>query len=232
MPTFDVKQPLWVTADYAVQRIQDAWVMQVEGRSLISQWIRLASQGVHTHSAMFARTEDGVDVLEVREFHGGRRKPLDYHLRQEGRFDCFSPCAHGLFKDRFRPHEAVSLMRKLTECDYGYRGILQMLLRRTPFIWRMYPEITIDTLPDDAPQMRQPFCSQAVCMACQYGGGVDPVPRCPNFLVSPGMLTTSMFFDYEFSIVTPWAMKHYSASIMEVARLNEALLTTKEQVKR
>lgn len=231
MPKFDVRHPFWVTPEYATSKIQDAWLLQCARPGVLNRWIELFSQGVHSHSAMLTRhVSDGtIDVLEVLQLYGGRRKPIDYYVKHPGRLDIFSPCCDGMYADTFKPQGAVAMMRTLTEYEYGYAGIIQMFLRRMPLICHIYPRLTVDVLPNTpSTKIRQPFCSHAVAMAYQYGGGVDPVPRQPNFLVSPAQLTNSMFFQYEFSLVTAWARQRYAADILAMAELNEALFLAKK----
>lgn len=219
MPDFNWTRPRWVTPEFAAERIQEAWLCQVAGASCLSRLIMLGTQGVHSHSAMFARNEEQqIDVLELTSWYGGRTKPLGYHVGQPGRYDVFRPCRDGIYQDVFNPQRAHDMMRELTQHEYGWRGLLQMALRRVPVAWRLYPPMTTDMPNGGAP--RQPFCSHAVCTA-YMAGGVDPVPHCPNWLVSPAMLTTSMFFEYQFSLVTPWARRVYSVDILEAALANE-----------
>jgi hypothetical protein len=223
MPVFDWRGPHWVTPDFAQGRIQTAWLCQVAGASYLSKLIMHGTQGVHSHSAFFAHNEhQEIDVLELTSWYGGRIKPLAYHLAQPGRYDVFSPCRDGIYKGVFDPEKAHVMMHRLTQYEYGWPGLIQMALCRIPVLWRLYPPLTTD-MPNGG--AKQPFCSHAVCTA-YMAGGVDPVPRCPNWLVSPAMLTTSLFFEYEFSIVTPWAERHYSANIRELATSNERLAHT------
>ena len=226
MPTFDARNPRWVTYPYARDRIKTAWLCQVAGPSYLSRLIMLGTQGVHSHSAFFALNEHNeVDILELTSWYGGRIKPLEYHLTQAGRYDVFSPCRDGIYRDKFDPEKAHQMMHQLTCYEYGWRGLLQMALRRVPLAWRLYPPLTTD-MPNGG--CRQPFCSHAACTA-YMAGGVDPVPHCPNWLVSPAMLTTSMFFEYEFSIVTDWSRQHYTADIQELAIANERLAALPDQ---
>jgi hypothetical protein len=129
--------------------------------------------------------------LEVREFVGGRAVPLLGHvMKYNGRIDVFRPRAD-LFE--YDCAGAVDVMRDLTSRPYGYRGIARLAIQRVPILWRSVRLTTRDVM-DGAPQA--PFCSHAVCHACREGGGVDPVPRKPDDLVTPADLTWSLLFDY------------------------------------
>lgn len=218
MNLFDVGAPYWVTPEYAESRIQTAWIGQCLSNSWISSLIRYGTQGVHSHSQMFLRNGGNkLDVLEIREFIGGRRNTFNFQVKQNMRIDVFSYDPQRW--PEFDPQKATDAMRTLTDCDYGWMGILSMAMRRIPLAWHMYPPTTDDRLPSPDEPIRQPFCSHAVCLATQIGG-VDPVPRCPNWLVTPSQLTFSLFYQYEFSIANPWSVRYYGDTIMEEAIRN------------
>lgn len=198
MKHFDIHNPIFVSPREAAERIQSGWLAQYRGSSLVSSWIRLVTGGVHSHSAMFERGDYGVNVLEIREFKGGRSLPLERHvLENPKRIDVFSP-AVARFPE-WNGHAAVGVMRLLTIQDYGYWSILYLLLRHLPLIWRCFPLSTDDVLLSETKNIR-PFCSHAVALACQSGGNVDVVPRLPAHEVTPAHLTWSLLWDYQFTI--------------------------------
>lgn len=222
---FDISNPLWVTPDYAEATIQNAWIGQCMSDGWISSLIRYGTQGVHSHSEMFRRNGgDQLDILELREFKGGRRKTFQYHMKQTGRIDVFAPDMKRW--PEFDPLGAVNAMRRLTDYEYGWFGIWRMAARRIPVLWRLYPPTTDDRLPKGGKPIRQPFCSHAVSLATHLGGGVDPVPRCPHYLVTPSALTYSLFYEYKFTIASPDCVKQLGDAILETARHNEAALGT------
>jgi len=207
---FDANKPFWVRPEFVQQHVQDAWIAQFDGDSWLSRILKYGTQGTHSHSAMVRRNSStSVDILEVREFYGGRAKPLSGYFDIKGRIDFFSPCKDGIYRDVFSAAGAVDAMHKLTAHGYGYYSVSFMALRRFPLLWRFFPVPIIDDLPEDNDHRRLPFCSEAVATAMQRGGGVDVVPRCPNASVSPNDLTRSMFFEYEFSMWSPWAEKNW-----------------------
>lgn len=220
---FDASRPLWVGYAFAREAIQSGWIGQYMADSVISRLIRYSTQGVHSHSAMFVKNGGGaVDVLELREFRGGQRRTLEYHFRLPSRIDVFAPDT-----DRwpeFDGEGAVRAMRRLTDYAYGWLGIWRMAARRIPLVWRLYPPTVDDRLPDDGKPIRQPFCSHAVSLATHLGGGVDPVPRLPHYLVAPAHLTWSLFYRYQFSLAGEWAIRRYGDQILEEAAINEERL--------
>jgi hypothetical protein len=221
---FDVDNPFWVTPEFAEPRINSGWIGQCSSDTSISRLIRYGTQGAHSHSMMFVRNGGNrLDVLEVREFHGGRRKTFNFHTKQVGQVDVFSPDIERW--PEFNPEGAALAMRDMVDYDYGWAGVFQMLLRRTPFLWYLYKTDTIDELPHEQESPRQPFCSHAVSLATHRGGGVDPVPRSPHWLVTPNMLTRSMFFRYEFTLATAWCEMIYGKDIAKQAAVNEETFT-------
>lgn len=195
MRPFDVARPRIREFDRAQLRNGD--IAQFRGRGLVSSWIRWATHGVHSHSGMVRVTEAGeIDLLEVREFIGGRAVPLlDQVEAFPGRIDIFRPRSE-LFP--YCSGKAVEMMRRITSQRYGYLGILRLALQRIPFVWRCFQIETRDVL--DEVKAKAPFCSHAVAIACR-AGGVDPVPRKPDYLVTPADLTCSLLFDYHATLV-------------------------------
>lgn len=206
MPPFDYHKPIIVSYAEAEKAIDDAWLLQFRGSGLISDWIRMISGGApHSHSAMTKINSRGlVDVMEIREFVGGRIRSLKWHAKYyKGRIDCFSPNHAHCWEDCWDPLGAAEKMHDLVNCKYGYRSALRIGLRHLPFVWRMFPVETDDMkvqVNGDSFLGVRPFCSHAVALAYREGGNVDVVPRLPDYLVTPSDLTHSMFFEYRFSL--------------------------------
>lgn len=230
MAAFDVRHPRWVMPEFALAYVQDGWIGQKSGTGFISTTIMRSTQSVHSHSTMFRRNddEDTVDILEVTEWVGGRGRPASYYFKQPGRWDIFSANAGNRWPE-FSPAGATRLMRLMTEYDYGWRGILHAAVRRTPLLWHFARVVTIEGDAEAAAAIKrgdlgalpQPFCSHAVALATHLGGGVRPLANIPYNQVTPGMLTISPFYDYEFSVVTPWAIKKYGIDITSQASINQ-----------
>ena len=87
-------------------------------------------------------------------------------------------------------------MRRLTGCDYGYRGLIATALLHLPVI-RWFVRADVD---DRAFDRRPPFCSQACAMADRLGGGVDPVPHLADRFTEPADLARSPFYRYRFTL--------------------------------
>ena len=190
MNDFDLDSLQSVSLHNAPIRTGD--LLQFRGSGLISSWIRFATHGVHSHSAL-ARVDNlgRVDCLEVRELKGGRAVPLlSEVIKNPNSIDVFRP-RYDTFA--FDADAAVSKMRELTARGYGYAGIFKLAIQRIPIVWRFSRLRTSDI--EQCNETRAPFCSHAVAIACQ-AGGVDPVPRKPDDLVTPNDLTFSLLFDY------------------------------------
>ncbi len=205
---FDITNPRWVPMDDARRLIQDAWLGQFRyGDGLnIGTAIAHRTMGIHSHTGVFCRRGDQVELLELLQWHDGRAYPLEGFRRRPGIVDVFSPCRDGIYKDVFDPDGCVAVMRRLIECKYGWRGVIRVALRLFPLVWRLFPVDTRDVCGNEYPT--RPFCSHAAAVAYQMGGKVDPVLRLPPYYVTPNHLTWSLFFDYEFTLLTPWVIDH------------------------
>jgi hypothetical protein len=196
---FNPQKPHLVRYSDVEGLIQDGWIAQYRGREWISRWIMAASIGVHSHSGMLRRIEGNghkVDLLDIREDRNGAAVPFEREVEiAGGRIDVFSPDL-----DRwpeFSGRGAVNYMRVLTGRKYGWGGVFRMAAMRYPIVRNFLTVAVDDCIQTDA----APFCSHAVCSAVRIGGGVDPVPRKPDHLVTPSDLTCSLFYRYEFSPV-------------------------------
>lgn len=193
--------PLILSLDRAEPRIGNGWLAQFRGASWLSKVIQYGTGGPYSHSAMLQRTNGHVDLLEVREFYGGRRVPLESQVaRYPGKIDVFS-----IDLERFPEFDgpsATKVMRCFTGRDYGYHGVSRLALQKVPLLWRCWPlDVTDDDLLD-AEAVGAPFCSHAVCAAMRIGGGVDPIPNKPDHLVTPNDLSWSLLYRYEFTLTT------------------------------
>ncbi len=197
MAEFDPRNPILVPLAEVVHCVADGWLAQFRGQAWCSGVIRRATGGVHSHSGMLRRENGAVDVLEMRMFRGGRAKPLEALARQyPARIDVFAPNPHGRWGLQYDAGGAVRYMRGLTGAEYGYRAVAMLGLRKIPGLWRLWSTGTLDV----ERRYVRPFCSHAVSMAYRIGGHVDPVPNCPDYMVSPNMLTRSLFFQYQFTV--------------------------------
>jgi hypothetical protein len=191
---FDPKNPKLIPYRELEPFIENGWLAQYRGREFLSRWIQAASVGCHSHSGML-RTIDGnghrVDLLDITENRNGAAVPFEDEVRRySGLIDVFRPDL-----DRwpeFNQRGAVNYMRILTGRKYGWRGVIRMYFLRFPVVRSFLHTSTDDLLDAD----KAPFCSHAVCSAYRVGGGIDPVPRRPDDLVTPNDLTCSMFFEY------------------------------------
>jgi len=182
---------------YAESLIGDGWLALYRGNSWMSRIIQYGTGGPYSHAAMLRRENGHADVLEMREFRGGRATPLEAQARNWPRaIDIFSPNVARF--PEFDPATAVSVMRDLTSREYGYVGVARLLLQKIPLVWRLWPLDVADIELDET--TGAPFCSHAVAAACRLAG-VDPVPRKADHLVTPNDLSWSLFWRYEFTLI-------------------------------
>lgn len=196
MPVFNPSKPNLAHLKDVESLVEDGSLAQYRGTGIISRWIQYATTGCHSHSAMIRRNGRGCDVLQIREFQGGSARPLESEVnRYPGMIDVFT-----LDLERwpeFNVRGALKYMRDLTGRDYGYWGVAHLALLRIPYVRRLWRFTADDARDSDS----APFCSHAVASAYRIGGGIDPVPRTPDDLVSPAHLTTSMLFKYQFTLI-------------------------------
>lgn len=179
----------------SAERLTHGSLLQFRSRGFVSRAIRYATRSVHSHSAMLAMGQHEWEVLEVRELRGGRTVPLHEAVeRNSGRIDVFE--ISELCADRFDRDGAVREMRTMTEKPYGYISVARIGMASIPLLRRM---IRINT-NDDHRSRHPPFCSEAVCYACRVGGGCDPVLNRPDSWTTPGDLTRSLLFRYQFTL--------------------------------
>lgn len=175
------------------KQIYDADLLLFRRRGIISA----AGRGEHSHAAKAAWWDDELFCLEVREWIGGRAVTLSSQARRfPGRIDVFR--ANG--DDRWKNYDrraAISAMRRLAGCDYGYFNLARAAFRHLPLVRCLIcPELD-DQIIDRHP----PFCSQACAWADRAGGAVDPVLNLPDRLTEPSDLARSPFYRYLFTLL-------------------------------
>jgi len=207
MPIFDPQQPYYLRYSDAVaaQRSDGSWLIangalaQYRANSLVSWGIRSFTNGCHSHSAMVRRNkDDSLDVLELREFIGGRAVPLEGQVHR-------MPAQIDIFVSDFtrwpeaNPDGAVAYMRELTNRDYGYSGVFRLALMRLPLLRWLWRYDQVDARDSNKP----PFCSHAFSVAWAIGGNVPPVLRKSCDLITPAELTCSWLFSEYVGTLVP-----------------------------
>jgi hypothetical protein len=179
--------------------VDTGYLIQFRGEGLISDWIRLVSGGIHTHTAMVVRRDDGsLAVAEMREFKGGRITSLYEQYRDhQWQMDFYKPNTEKY--PELNLNDAAEAMKFICRNgQYSYLNLLKILIRRIPILWRFFDR-GVDDDEMVNPDEKKWHCSDSVAAAYQYGG-VDPVPAMPHELVSPSDLTNSLLFTYQFSL--------------------------------
>lgn len=152
--------------------------------------ISAASRSPYVHAGMAAWIEGELYIVDVLQFHGGRRVRLgDEVARYPGRYDVFR-----VNTIRFRELDretAVERMLKYADGKYGWWNVFRTSLRHLAFIRLVVPLLT----DDEANGTYPPFCSQAASRAYR-AAGVDPVPNLADRITEPGDLARSLLFSY------------------------------------
>jgi hypothetical protein len=189
----DFGKTRYVSLGDARRSIDDGDLLLFRRRGLIA----VAGRGLHSHAAKAAWWGDDLFCVEVREWHGGRAVTLESQVRgRPGRIDLFRANPNNRWPEYDRAR-AITMMRRLAGCDYGYTAVLAAAMLHLPFV-RMAVRAELE---DDAIDRRPPFCSQACAMVDRVGGGVDPVPHLADRLTEPADLARSPFYRYELTLV-------------------------------
>lgn len=198
MPTFDPDNPILVPYASAVPLLRNGDLLQFRSNSLLSYLIKVGSLGCHSHSAM-CRVNGGnrIDCLEMLSDVGWARPLLARVEEQSGQVDVFRPDTKRW--PELNLEGATNYMRELTGKRYGTQGLLFLAAARVVGL-RFLLAKRMRVFDDTRESPHTPFCSHAVCSAYRIGGGVDPVPRKPDWMVVPAELTNSMLFDYVMTL--------------------------------
>jgi hypothetical protein len=173
-------------------RIADGDLLLFRRRGLIA----IAGRGEHSHAAKAAWWGGELFCLEVREWHGGRAVTLASQVgRFQGRIDVYRTNPNNRWPEYDRAG-AITWMRRLAGCDYGYTSVLAAAMLHLPVV-RLAVRAAVE---DSSIDRRPPFCSQACAMADRIAGGVDPVPHLADRLTEPADLARSPFYQYQFTI--------------------------------
>ncbi len=187
------------TNDYPLVPFARAQALIADGDLLLFRrrgLIAIAGRGEHSHAAKAAWWGDELFCLEVREWHGGRAVTLASQVRRfPGRIDVYRTNPNNRWPEYDRAG-AITWMRRLAGCDYGYTSVLAAAMLHLPVV-RLAVKATVE---DSSVDRRPPFCSQACAMADRIAGGVDPVPHLADRLTEPADLARSPFYQYEFTI--------------------------------
>lgn len=199
MAEFDPQNLNVVRYAAAVPELRNGDLALFRSKSWHSNLIKIGSLGIHSHAAMLRiNGDDRIDLLEMVEGAGGRAKPLRARVQeQSGQCDIFRPDT-----DRWPELDlagATAYMRDLTGLDYGTWGVMLLAGLRMAGLRFLLARRAREF--DDARESGQaPFCSHAVSTAYRIGGGVDPVPRKPDYLVTPADLCCSLLFQYHLTL--------------------------------
>lgn len=183
--TFD---PLHVPLAEAELRVGD--VLLTRGRSWISRMISRRGRGPWSHAGMLIECRGQWVVAEVREWYGGRMRPLAAEVRDSaGQLD--------VFRFRFPTHDAQRerILRQMADFagrPYSYGQVLAAALKHTYFLgWASPPTLQEAIDRPGAPL----FCSQAVALAFE-AGGFDLVPNLASRYTEPSDLARSSCLRY------------------------------------
>ena len=209
----------------AMNHIQEADVLLVRGKGLISWLIKRYGSGVHSHAAMAHWDGDNLECVEFREFRGGRSVSMKTQVESHpDNIDVFRPMHRIRYSDfscwpensenrsvkvefKNEEHEATfeeatakevtDTMLELTGLPYGWKNFVKLGKHYLPFC-RLAPQNIKDEEPNEVF-----VCSTAVTYAYRKNY-IDPVPYLADSATTPADLARSPLFRYQFTIQKDW----------------------------
>lgn len=164
-------------------------------RKLSNQAVGRLDQSEIVHVGILAWWDTRLMLLETVQWAGARAVAVSSLVAANpGRWDVYA--VNSTAFPEFDRVGAIEWMKDLTGTPYGWGSIVSASLRHAPFFrWFLRPD-----LDDSHVDRRPPFCSQAVAMADQIGGGVDPVLNRAARQTTPGDLARSLLYRYRFTL--------------------------------
>lgn len=154
-------------------------------RSLVNHAIAWMGRTDYCHAGKIVLVHGEYFVAEMVEGCGGRLWPLKrYAQTRGGLLDVFRPDSHG-----YDGRGAVRQMIEFVGEPYGWGAIASAFALHLPFVRHL-----ARTAPTLREQEGHPYCSAAVAMADEEGGGVDPVPELATRHTEPGDLARSHLY--------------------------------------
>lgn len=205
-----------VSLSEAIELIQVGDILFFRGRTIPSVVIRMVGRGPYTHVGMADRRNGHIDLIEFREFRGGRVVNLATQIHKfSGRIDVYRPAASIAYYENLSDVESAQLGRKIGVRTYGYDGHKATSLLRDlagqPYGWKRILRFALYFIPgirwfvtpdsnDTDESHSYPVCSTSVSLAVRKGY-VDPVPNLADFDTMPDDLARSALFSYLFTLV-------------------------------
>ena len=174
-------------------QIQDADLLLFRRpRSLIAR----LGRGEYSHAARAVWACGVLLVCEIREWYGGRARPLSGHVRRcAGLIDVYRPDYGSL--QSMRRHQVAQWTLRATAVEYSYRGVLALALRRLPLVRLLVRHRDTEAANGARPM----FCSELIARGDRVIGECDPVPNLPDHRTGPNDLARSPFYKYQFTLL-------------------------------
>lgn len=191
----------------AVRDMEDGDLLLWRQHSRLGRLIAAPGRSIYSHAAMFAWWDNRPMVLEVREFYGGRIRPLVAEVNlAPGQIDHFRIVAPLLPGAR---QQMVDRMCRYAGGTYNYAGVLTVGLTRTRLGQYLMSRLPIERrwdLVDEPPGPHyraswMAFCSEAYASAYRKASDRDPLKNLSDAFTEPGHLCMSPEFEGVCSLV-------------------------------
>jgi len=201
MTALNPSKPCLRTFAAVAQEVQAGDVLLFRNKKLwgFGGLIKRATGGIHSHAELLCPVDGVMYTCGMVEGIGFRQSRLDQFAAQHpGQLDLFHPVPGIRVNGEqfiYDNNRAARYMLGFGGKKYSWRGILRLAVQKTPGLWFF---AGTDVRDDAEKDHRAAFCSHAVAAAMQFGGGLDPVPGCPNARVTPHDLFKSWAIHYGY----------------------------------
>lgn len=206
----------WKLVPYskATPHIKDGDVLLFRGKGLISHIIMREGRGDYSHVGYATWAGDVLEIVEFREFKGGRGVALEVEVENNpGIIDVYRPTSivemnyfngNEVVSERFATNakSAANSLRKSTGRAYGWGSLWLASLRHMLFIRWFMKNPKEDLFNPKSPT----YCSQAVAMHWRLSNTfilkdgtmapMDLVPNLPDWLTEPSDIARSSYLTY------------------------------------
>ena len=206
---------VYIKYDRAQHLLQEADVLLFRTKGFISACIRMLGEGLYSHVAIASKYNDFFEVIEYKEWFGGRTTNLENYVKlskeNKTEIDVYRVCpklSHLEFDPllddvkykqvNFDGREVTECMRKLTGLPYSYRRIF-LILKIKLFRWHILWDIKKITNEIPTQEVIYPVCSTVLehCFAIK---GFPILKRKSDQFTEPSDFSRSPRLNYLFTL--------------------------------
>lgn len=207
--------PVYLPYLEAKELIQEGDILLFRATGFISTLIKIAGEGEYSHVAIASRHNGDWEVVEFREWYGGRTIDLENYISESKKnkteIDVFRPINLFAtikfdmvtrefvdFKKTYDGKLITKCMRKLTGFPYSYKRIW-LIMKIKLFRWHMLRNM--DKITNEIPtdEVVYPVCS-TVLSHCMTINGFPILRRRSDEYIEPSNFSISPRLNYIFTL--------------------------------